>query len=362
MLKDIIELSRYYGSDSRYTIAGGGNSSWKDGETMMVKASGFPMGSIAEDGFVAMSIPRLQEIWDKSYPSNRSDREAQFLTDISNARMEGETLRPSVETLLHQLFPYMYVMHTHPTLINGLSCAVAGERLTQELFGEKVFWVPSMDPGYYLAISLYKLFQHKSVIPQVLILQNHGLFVAANSKEEVYAIHNELMMKLETFFKGRGVEVIEEHKMSISGEGGLREIAPLNFTGTKLLGSVILDLVKDYSSFTCLETPLTPDQIVYAGPQLLWLESWNQAKDRVSRYKEVWGKFPQVLGVKEEALYIIGEGDKQVDTATAITKEAIRTLKCCELAGGVNPLMSNQIEFIHNWEAEHYRSKVHKGG
>ncbi len=355
MIQDIIELSRYYGSDSRYTIAGGGNSSWKEGDTMMVKASGFPMGSIDENGFVAMSIPKLKKLWDKPYPEERSAREAQFLADIGNARNEGETLRPSVETLLHQLFPYTYVMHTHPTLVNGLGCSVQGKELVQAIFGAKAYWVPSMDPGYYLAATLYKLLQQEQVIPQVLILQNHGLFVAANTKEEVYSLHTELMDELENFFGDRGAEAIAVSP--VEGGAKLGKVAPV---AVKLSGEIIDTYVADSARFNALTIPLTPDQIVYAGPELLWLHNWLELDAKIKAYQEKWGKSPQVLGVHNDAIYVVGESEKSVHTAVAITAEAIRTLSCTELAGGVKPLSPDEILFIHNWEAEHYRSKVHK--
>ncbi len=351
MLKDLIELSRYYGRNSEYTIAGGGNSSWKEGNTMMVKASGFSMGNIGEDGFVAMDIGSLKELWKKNYPGERSSREAQFLSDIENAREEGETLRPSVETLLHQLFPYSYVIHTHPTLINGLGCSSQGKKLVQKLFGDTVFWVPSMDPGYYLAATLYSLLFEKQRMPQVLILQNHGLFVAANTKEEVYTLHTKIMDKLIQFFEGRKFEGIE---YSVEDSNAF----PLPYAA-KLSGQIIDDFTIDSQHFASLQLPLTPDQIVYAGPEVIWLEGWFELESKSQKYFKKWRKLPQVFGVRNHGIYVLGESEKSLHTSLDIIKEVIRTVAYATLAGGVKPLSLDEILFIHNWEAEHYRSKVH---
>ena len=39
-IKELIEISKYYGSNKDYVIAGGGNTSFKDDETIWIKASG----------------------------------------------------------------------------------------------------------------------------------------------------------------------------------------------------------------------------------------------------------------------------------------------------------------------------------
>ena len=39
-IKQLVEVSRKYGSDSRYVIAGGGNTSYKNDKKIWVKASG----------------------------------------------------------------------------------------------------------------------------------------------------------------------------------------------------------------------------------------------------------------------------------------------------------------------------------
>ncbi len=58
--------------------------------------------------------------------------------------------RPSVETSLHDLIQYKFVVHLHPTLINGILCSRNAKNLTMKLFGESVLFVPYTDPGYIL--------------------------------------------------------------------------------------------------------------------------------------------------------------------------------------------------------------------
>ena len=55
--------------------------------------------------------------------------------DLSLAKEPGEeSKRPSVETTLHSLFEYTFVLHLHPALVNGLTCSQNGKEKAKELF------------------------------------------------------------------------------------------------------------------------------------------------------------------------------------------------------------------------------------
>ncbi len=42
-IRELIEISRFYGSNKDYVIAGGGNTSFKDDKSIWIKASGQPL-------------------------------------------------------------------------------------------------------------------------------------------------------------------------------------------------------------------------------------------------------------------------------------------------------------------------------
>ena len=124
-LEIIANISHEYGSDHRYVLAGGGNTSFKDEEHLYIKGSGTSLSTITNDGFVKMSRKKLSDIWNKTYSENKDEREAEVLSDMMNSRCLGEeNKRPSVETLLHNLFTQSYVLHVHPTIVNGITCPV----------------------------------------------------------------------------------------------------------------------------------------------------------------------------------------------------------------------------------------------
>ena len=119
-LSTLVKMSNTYGSNPAYVLAGGGNTSVKDDTTLYVKGSGTQLATIKAEEFVKMDRARLNEIMKTEYPADDVKRESAYLADVMAAVTdEDKTKRPSVEALLHNLFAYTYVLHVHPTLING---------------------------------------------------------------------------------------------------------------------------------------------------------------------------------------------------------------------------------------------------
>lgn len=122
-LSTLVKMSNTYGSNPAYVLAGGGNTSVKDDTTLYVKGSGTQLATIKAEEFVKMDRARLNEIMKTEYPADDVKRESAYLADVMAAVTDDDkTKRPSVEALLHNLFAYTYVLHVHPTLVNGLTC------------------------------------------------------------------------------------------------------------------------------------------------------------------------------------------------------------------------------------------------
>ena len=125
-LAALAAMSNKYGADADYVLAGGGNTSYKDSETLYVKGSGTALATIKPEEFVRMDRSLLFEIRTKQYSEVEAECEAQVLADMMAARREGETRRPSVETVLHDLLEWQFVLHLHPASVNGITCSVNG--------------------------------------------------------------------------------------------------------------------------------------------------------------------------------------------------------------------------------------------
>ena len=156
-LSILVKMSNTYGSNPAYVLAGGGNTSVKDDTTLYVKGSGTQLATIKAEEFVEMSRTRLNEIMKTDYPEDDVKRESLYLADVMAAVTDADkTKRPSVEALLHNLFAYTYVLHVHPTLVNGLTCGKGAKELSEQILGKDVLWIDICKPGYTLARICYE--------------------------------------------------------------------------------------------------------------------------------------------------------------------------------------------------------------
>lgn len=203
-LEELVEISQFYGRDNRFVIAGGGNTSYKNVEKIWVKASGSSLATITEEGFAILDRAKLNEMSEKVYSSNPVEREEEVKNDLAAANLTKDK-RPSVETSLHNIIGYAYVVHLHPTLVNALMCSQNAESELRKLFGEKALFVEYTDPGYVLfkkvneKLKAYRATYNEE--PHVIWLQNHGIFVAADTTEEIKALYADIFSTLEKAIK-----------------------------------------------------------------------------------------------------------------------------------------------------------------
>ena len=141
-IQELINISQKYGQDSRYVIAGGGNTSYKNADKLWVKASGHALATITEDGFAVLDRAKLNLMSTKTYSTDSAAREEEVKNDLADACITKDR-RPSVETSLHNAMSAAYVIHMHPTLVNGLMCSQkAEEEECKALFGDDVVYIP----------------------------------------------------------------------------------------------------------------------------------------------------------------------------------------------------------------------------
>ena len=206
-MQNLIDYSRKYGSDPELVLCGGGNTSMKENGVLYVKASGCALSAVGPENFVKMDLTRLRSLVKKAYPDSDKEREAMYLADVAEARLPGEeSKRPSVEALLHGLFAQRYVLRLHPALVNGLTCGKDGEAMAAKLFPEAI-WVNACKPGYTLA----KLLSDK-LTPETdtVLLQNHGVFFAAETPEKLAELLEGMTAKLKACLPGELPEELPE--------------------------------------------------------------------------------------------------------------------------------------------------------
>lgn len=366
-IESLVAISRKYGSDPRFVIAGGGNTSYKNAEKLWVKASGHSLATITEDGFAVLDRALLDPMKKKKYSSDTAEREEQVKNDLAAACITKDR-RPSVETSLHDCMGFSYVVHLHPTLVGGLMCSAMAEEKCKELFPEALY-IAYTDPGYTLFKKVYdKIQAYRKAAghePQVIFLQNHGIFVGADSTEEIERIYDSVLSTLEAQVKpipeGDAPvcdcvsEVVPAIRTILSRSG--RGLKTLKVTGNALIEAMM-------EQAESVLSPFTPDGIVYCKSEYVFIEPEEGedlaklAEKRIERYTARRGHTPKVILIKGIGLIAAGDSAKSAQIITDVFMDAVKIAWYAESFGGQHPMTKRQIEFIDNWEVENYRRKV----
>jgi rhamnose utilization protein RhaD (predicted bifunctional aldolase and dehydrogenase)/NAD(P)-dependent dehydrogenase (short-subunit alcohol dehydrogenase family) len=372
-LKDLIELSRFYGADRDYVIAGGGNTSYKDEKTLWVKASGEPLARLTEEGLVALDRSKLQKISGNSYPEDTVEREEQVKMDLYKSIIgPTQNKRPSVETSLHEMIRYKFIVHLHPAIINGILCSRNAKNLVLRLFGEKVLFVPYTDPGYTLFKKLEKEiinYRTKNTIdPQIILLENHGVFVGAETTGEIKSIYGEICDTIEKEIpKIKDVEDLPYNSMMNKVLPGLRML--MSEEKQKVIRHRHNTLISKYyasqQEFHKISLPLTPDIIVYCKTRYLYIDQsstperiLDSLKTQLPRFKNEFGYTPKVIVIKDMGVFAIDETFSAAESVLDVFEDLIRISHYALQCGGVKFLTPEQVAFIDQWEVENYRRKI----
>jgi len=182
-LDQLVHLSNLMGQDTRLVQPGGGNTSTKVGDTLLVKGSGTDLRTITREGFTRLSLSRLAAL-----------REAESMSDAEMMRfmascMLAEGPAPSVETPLHSLLPHRVIAHTHDVATMSLTNVrdEVAERLVGELFEGTIVYVPYVRPGFPLAQAVGRTVGTTPPDAIGLTLAHHGLVVWGKDAEECHA-------------------------------------------------------------------------------------------------------------------------------------------------------------------------------
>ena len=187
---DLIARSNRLGAEPHITNYAGGNTSAKGVETdpvtgepvelLWVKGSGGDLGTLTEQGLAVLRLDRMRALVDV-YPGVEREDEMVAAFDFCLHGTGGAA--PSIDTAMHGLVDAPHVDHLHPDAGIAVATAADGERLTAEMFGGKVVWVPWRRPGFQLGLDIAAV---KEQNPAAIgcILGGHGITAWGETSEE----------------------------------------------------------------------------------------------------------------------------------------------------------------------------------
>src|SRR5437016_6616953 len=297
-LDQLVYLSNRVGREPGLVQPGGGNTSIKLGDALLVKGSGTDLRTIGRDGFAHLSLPRLAALRDVAVMSD-----VEMMRFMASCMLQSGGPEPSVETPLHSLLPHRVIAHTHDVAtmsLTNLSDATA-ERLVAELFHEEILYVPYVRPGFPLAQMVNGMVDGISQRATGLALAHHGLVVWGADPAECYARLERVVHRIEDYLERsrRGRAVLGATPHSIATAEVRRRCAELvlpivrGALGPPAGGRVILHFDGADDVVTALGAErlpslvgrgvATPEHILRAGRLPLWLDLDPSApRDRIA--------------------------------------------------------------------------------
>jgi rhamnulose-1-phosphate aldolase/alcohol dehydrogenase len=247
----LLYRSNLLGSDLRITNFGGGNTSAKvmmkdpltgsDVKVLWVKGSGGDIGSMKLDGFATLYQDKLESLR-SLYKS--IDQEDAMVHALNHCIFNLNARAPSIDTCLHGYVPHAHVDHVHSDAVIAIAAAKDSEKLTHEIFGDEMGYLPWQRPGIDLGIKLGKMAAANPKLMGV-VLGSHGLFTwgptAKSSYETTLRIINKAAAWLDKnvkkpVFKGEAVKSLSADQRKAIALRMLPEIRGLISTGESKLG------------------------------------------------------------------------------------------------------------------------------
>ena len=188
----LLYRSNLLGADLRITNFGGGNTSakvaakdpltGKDVTVLWVKGSGGDIGSMKLDGFATLYQDKLDSL--KGLYTSLEQEDA-MVHALNHCIFNLNPRAPSIDTCLHGYVPYRHVDHVHSDAVIAIAASDDAEKLTRDVFGGAIGFLPWQRPGIDLGIKLGEMARQNPGYVGV-VLGSHGLFTWGNSAKESY--------------------------------------------------------------------------------------------------------------------------------------------------------------------------------
>ncbi|WP_053970831.1 bifunctional rhamnulose-1-phosphate aldolase/short-chain dehydrogenase [Mangrovimonas sp. ST2L15] len=201
--------SNILGSDLRITNYGGGNTSCKtiekdpltneDVEVMWVKGSGGDIGTLTSKGIAGLYTERLRNL--KNVYKGLAD-EDRMVGLFNHCIYDLDSKAPSIDTPLHGLLPFKHIDHLHPDALIAVAAAKDSEKITKEIWGDTMGWVPWQRPGFDLGLQLEKCLNDSPGI-RGIVLGSHGLFTWGDTSYECYVNSLEVIEKASSYIENK---------------------------------------------------------------------------------------------------------------------------------------------------------------
>ena len=335
---DISQFSAMLGKDRLLVQGAGGNVSWKEDGVLWVKGSGTWLANAdKEDLFVPVNLIDLAHALSLEN------------FDIIPQVVGEQTLRPSIETILHALMPQTIVVHLHA--IDALAHLVTrdSQASIQQLFKEAkqsaihTAFVGYHKPGPELAQAIDHALKWQPNT-NVIFLKNHGIVIGGNSIQEIES----LLQSITDIF--RSEKVSKQSPFSKI----LPAVAPKCAQYYVAFPDIeVQQLALDPILFKRLQSDwvLFPDHVVFLGSKAFTYSSWD---DCIAQ-EPALADWPGLIFIENKGVFV------RLDFSLVKTAQLIcyyDVISRVAPNAQLEPLDEAAIYALLNWDAEKHRQQM----
>jgi rhamnose utilization protein RhaD (predicted bifunctional aldolase and dehydrogenase) len=323
--KEFVSLSQQIGADPLLVQGPGGNTSIKIDGQMWIKASGTELAE-AYDKNIFVAVDPAKALLELEGAGDGSCRSALIDPECG--------LRPSIETTFHAMFQKKFVFHFHSVATICHAIAEEGRAsLTDKLDGLTWVSAPYMKPGIPLTKAIRAAVGNYDV--QVVVLENHGVIVVADTIEEIRTLINEVERRLDL------PTLANAGEQNVAAEVAGWEEVP-----------AVAALVNDPLLFSrATAGTYYPDHVVFLGPALPSITPAQFAEIDPSSFP-----VPAIL-VEGEAVYIKSDATL---AQRAMLECLLNVLSRIPSDWTLVPIGQEAEAELLNWDAEKYRQALAK--
>jgi rhamnulose-1-phosphate aldolase/alcohol dehydrogenase len=184
----LVYRSNKLGEDLTLTNTGGGNTSSKLSETdpltgepveiLWLKGSGGDLRTAKRDGFASLYLDKVRAMKARYLGSSergpKTSIEDVMYPMYSHCVFNLNPRACSIDTPLHTFVPFKHVDHLHPNAVIAIAASVNQERLTKDIYGDEVIYVPWQRPGFDIGLKIEQLIKENPGARGIL-LGHHGM-------------------------------------------------------------------------------------------------------------------------------------------------------------------------------------------
>ena len=385
--------SRLLGNNSDLVLHGGGNTSVKFQETnlfgeveeiLYVKGSGYNLATIEKNGFTPLRLKTLRKLVEVE---NLSD--AEMVRQQQMAMTNPDAPIPSVEALLHAVIPFKWIDHTHADAVVTITNTPSGKELIQEIYGERLFIIPYVMPGFKLVHKVNELARNVDWNKyEGMVLLNHGIFSFAESVLESYTRMIDLVSLAEKYLEKNSTISSTLTQDSVPEEAfftehpTLQTLARIRRKVSEIRGSAMLVQLNygpEARSFSNLPNvkeiatrgPITSDHLIRTKPVPAVLDPENMEKslenfasgykayfDRQTNGQQTcldcaprWGVWPG------KGTVAFGRNITESGIISDIVEHTVKAIQHAEAIGGWKPVTEKHLFEAEYWKLQQAKLK-----